>query len=423
MRTQVAIIGSGRRACCSASCCTAGIDNVILERRSRELCARRGCAPACSSRARSRCCDEAGVGRAPATPRACRTTASSSPSTARRHRIDLARPDRRQARHVYGQTEVTARPDGRARGGRRRRRSTRPTTSRRTTSTATRRSCTYDKDGDDASRRLRLHRRLRRLSRRQPQSGAATARSRPSSASIRSAGSACSPRCRRSPRADLRQATSAASRCARCARRTRSRYYVQCAARRQRRGLDRRALLGRTAPAPARRRPPRPSITGPSIREVDRAACGRFVAEPMRFGRLFLAGDAAHIVPPTGAKGLNLAASDVRYLFDGLREYYRETVDGRPRRLFGARAGARLEGRALLLVDDACCCTASRDATPFARAVQAGRTRLRHNLAPRRRGPRGRKLRRRLAVIKQARAMSGLFKFGDGPEGAEESSV
>src|SRR6185437_12987727 len=48
-----------------------------------------------------------------------------------------------------------------------------------------------------------------------------------------------------------------------------------------------------------------------------------FVAEPMRFGRLFLAGDAAHIVPPTGAKGLNLAAADVRVLSHALVEYYR----------------------------------------------------------------------------------------------------
>ncbi len=49
-----------------------------------------------------------------------------------------------------------------------------------------------------------------------------------------------------------------------------------------------------------------------------------FVAEPMRFGTLFLAGDAAHIVPPTGAKGLNLAASDVGYLARGLTEHYQE---------------------------------------------------------------------------------------------------
>ena len=53
--------------------------------------------------------------------------------------------------------------------------------------------------------------------------------------------------------------------------------------------------------------------TGPSI-EKSIAPLRSFVAEPMRFGRLLLAGDAAHIVPPTGAKGLNLAASDVRYL-------------------------------------------------------------------------------------------------------------
>ena len=62
-------------------------------------------------------------------------------------------------------------------------------------------------------------------------------------------------------------------------------------------------------------------ITGPSI-EKSIAPLRSFVAEPMRFGRLFLVGDAAHIVPPTGAKGLNLAASDVRALFDGLTDYY-----------------------------------------------------------------------------------------------------
>ena len=63
--------------------------------------------------------------------------------------------------------------------------------------------------------------------------------------------------------------------------------------------------------------------TGPSL-EKSIAPLRSFVAEPLRFGRLFLAGDAGHIVPPTGAKGLNLAASDIRYLFDGLREYYQE---------------------------------------------------------------------------------------------------
>ena len=62
-------------------------------------------------------------------------------------------------------------------------------------------------------------------------------------------------------------------------------------------------------------------ITGPSI-EKSIAPLRSFVAEPMRFGRLFLAGDAAHIVPPTGAKGLNLAASDVKMLFEAFSDYY-----------------------------------------------------------------------------------------------------
>ncbi len=63
-------------------------------------------------------------------------------------------------------------------------------------------------------------------------------------------------------------------------------------------------------------------VTGPSI-EKSIAPIRSFVAEPMRFGRLFLAGDAAHIVPPTGAKGLNLAASDVHYLSRALIAWYR----------------------------------------------------------------------------------------------------
>ncbi|KIN72045.1 4-hydroxybenzoate 3-monooxygenase [Sulfitobacter guttiformis] len=62
-------------------------------------------------------------------------------------------------------------------------------------------------------------------------------------------------------------------------------------------------------------------VTGPTI-EKSIAPLRSFVCEPMRFGQLFLCGDAAHIVPPTGAKGLNTAASDVHYLFQGLKAFY-----------------------------------------------------------------------------------------------------
>ena len=104
---------------------------------------------------------------------------------------------------------------------------------------------------------------------------------------------------------------------------TRSRYYVQCALDDQvgawsdARFWDeiRARLPAETAEA---------MTTGASI-EKSIAPLRSFVAEPLRFGRLFLVGDAGHIVPPTGAKGLNLAGSDVRYLFDALREYYAET--------------------------------------------------------------------------------------------------
>ncbi len=104
---------------------------------------------------------------------------------------------------------------------------------------------------------------------------------------------------------------------------TRSRYYVQCAADEKvaawpdERFWD--ELRSRLDPVAAQ-----PYRDGAVDREIDRAAAQSFVAEPMRFGRLFLAGDAAHIVPPTGAKGLNLAASDVHYLSQALIEHYGE---------------------------------------------------------------------------------------------------
>lgn len=117
----------------------------------------------------------------------------------------------------------------------------------------------------------------------------------------------------------------------------RSRYYLQCALDEQvenwsddkfwdelRRRLDPEAAAT--------------IVTGPSI-EKSIAPLRSFVAEPMRFGRLFLAGDAAHIVPPTGAKGLNLAASDVHYLSTALREFYTEKsaagIDDYSRRALG----------------------------------------------------------------------------------------
>jgi len=120
---------------------------------------------------------------------------------------------------------------------------------------------------------------------------------------------------------------------------TRSRYYVQCS-------LDDRVenwsddrfwdelclRLGPEAGAQV--------VRGPSF-EKSIAPLRTFVAEPMRHGRLFLAGDAAHIVPPTGAKGLNLAVSDVVMLSEALWEYYGERseagIDG-----YSARALARV---------------------------------------------------------------------------------
>ncbi|CAM5317029.1 4-hydroxybenzoate 3-monooxygenase [Sphingobium scionense] len=120
---------------------------------------------------------------------------------------------------------------------------------------------------------------------------------------------------------------------------TRSRYYIQC-------GLDEQVedwsddrfwdeLCLRLGPDAGSR-----VTRGPSF-EKSIAPLRSFVSEPMRWGRLFLAGDAAHIVPPTGAKGLNLAASDVIMLSEALVDHYRggsdAGLDG-----YSARALARV---------------------------------------------------------------------------------
>jgi p-hydroxybenzoate 3-monooxygenase len=99
-----------------------------------------------------------------------------------------------------------------------------------------------------------------------------------------------------------------------------SRYYVQCPADDRIENWSDQAFwdeLKRRLPEVAADR----LVTGPAL-EKTMAPLRSFVTEPMRFGRLFLCGDAAHIVPPTGAKGLNTAASDVHYLYQALVRYY-----------------------------------------------------------------------------------------------------
>ena len=120
---------------------------------------------------------------------------------------------------------------------------------------------------------------------------------------------------------------------------TRSRYYIQCkadediAAWSDARFWDElRARLDPEAAAAV--------VTGPSI-EKSIAPLRSFVAEPLRFGRLFLVGDAAHIVPPTGAKGLNLAAGDAFYLAEALAEHYADRSDAGIDH-YSARALARI---------------------------------------------------------------------------------
>lgn len=118
-----------------------------------------------------------------------------------------------------------------------------------------------------------------------------------------------------------------------------SRYYVQCSAHDKVENWSddefwtelKRRIPGHVAEG---------LVTGPSI-EKSIAPLRSFVTEPMRWGRLFLCGDAAHIVPPTGAKGLNTAASDVHYLFRGLTQFY-ELNDAEGLDSYSGRALARI---------------------------------------------------------------------------------
>jgi p-hydroxybenzoate 3-monooxygenase len=103
---------------------------------------------------------------------------------------------------------------------------------------------------------------------------------------------------------------------------TRSRYYIQCEMNDKVENWTDEAFWAELC----RRLPPEAAedvTTGPRL-EMSITPLHSFVAEPLRFGRLFLAGDAGHIVPPTGAKGLNLAASDIYYLSRALIAYYKE---------------------------------------------------------------------------------------------------
>src|SRR3954462_9055289 len=107
--------------------------------------------------------------------------------------------------------------------------------------------------------------------------------------------------------------------------RSRSRYYVQSPLSKQ---LDEWPderfwkELARRLPREAAQR-----LQAGAALEMSIAPLRSFVAEPLRFGHLFLAGDAGHIVPPTGAKGLNLAATDVKYLASAFVEHYRDGSD------------------------------------------------------------------------------------------------
>jgi p-hydroxybenzoate 3-monooxygenase len=315
MRTQVVIIGAGPAGLLLGQLLQKhGIDTVILEQRSGEYVL---------SRVRAGLIEEGTVGlleRAGVGARLHREglvhEGIEISFGGGRHRIDF-RKLTGKAVTVYGQTEIT-RDLMEARSARARRPTTRRRQSVCITSPRSARVCVTARTVPSRDR-VRLHRRLRRLS-------------RVSRQTIPEAATRTYERAYPFGWLGILSETPPVSQeliyvnhqrgFALCSMRshTRSRLYLQCRLDDtvedwpdERFWAELKLRLDHDAAAAI--------VTGASI-EKSIAPLRSFVAEPIRFGRLFLAGDAAHIVPPTGAKGLNLAASDVYYLSEALAEFY-----------------------------------------------------------------------------------------------------
>ena len=175
--------------------------------------------------------------------------------------------------------------------------------------------------GRRARAALRRRRRLRRLPRRSAARRSPTACCASTSASTRSPGSGSWPRWRPPARSSSTAITTAASRCTACARPRLTRLYLQCAPDDDIEAWPDERIWEELQTRLATADDGFALEQGPIV-EKGITPMRSFVAEPMRHGRLFLAGDAAHIVPPTGAKGLNLAVADVRVLSDALGAWY-----------------------------------------------------------------------------------------------------
>jgi p-hydroxybenzoate 3-monooxygenase len=337
MRTQVAIVGAGPAGLLlGALLHRAGIATTIIERSSREHVLGRIRAGVLEQTTVD-LLDEAGVS-ARMHAQGVHHEGIQLWFDGERHRIDLKALTGGKQVMVYGQTEITRDlMDAREASGDSRRSTTRSHVS------------VHDFDGDRPSVRYRhagadhelqcdFIARLRRLPRRVPcQRAGAGDHGLRACLSVRMAGSAVADAAGVA-RADLHQP---------CARLLAVQHALADAqpllpavrARRPGRETGPTRRSGPSCAAASTRPPPRPPGHGPSL-EKSIAPLRSFVAEPLRFGRLFLAGDAAHIVPPTGAKGLNLAASDVGYLAQALSAFYGD--DSRSNRRYSERCLRRI---------------------------------------------------------------------------------